>query len=94
MRESSVENEADLQNKIDDLKQQSDDVAKMGVDKLSHLEKAVPLSKLFTATHEELNTWLDEVEPALIELEVMSINEEQVKKQQDQLKVSRNNQYI
>ena len=87
IREGSMDDEGALNSKMDALKQKSDTVAKMGADRLVQLEQAMPLSKTFVEAHQDLLNWFKEVEPAIAELEVMSINQETVKKQQDSVKV-------
>lgn len=83
-----MDDEGSFNNKMDALKQKSDVVAKLGSDRLLQLEQAMPLSKTFLESHQDLLTWFQEVEPAIAELEVMSINQDTVKKQQDRVKVS------
>jgi len=51
------------------------------------LEQAIPLSRQFHDAHGDLLTWFAEVEPAISQLQVMSINQDTVKKQQDSVKV-------
>lgn len=45
------------------------------------------MAKAFYDTHQDLATWFDEVNPILTGLDVMSIDADHVKKQQDQVKV-------
>lgn len=87
LREGSMEDEGAFNSKMETLKQKSDAVAKMGADRLVQLEQAMPLSKTFVEAHQDLLNWFKEVEPAIAELEVMSINQDTVKKQQDSVKV-------
>ena len=89
LREGSVDDEGAFNDKMDTLKQQSDAVSKLSSDRMVQLEQAMPLSKTFLEAHQDLLAWFSEVEPAVAELEVMSINQDQVKKQQDKVKVSR-----
>ncbi|XP_041359578.1 microtubule-actin cross-linking factor 1, isoforms 1/2/3/5-like isoform X9 [Gigantopelta aegis] len=86
MRENSLENETPIREKMDALKQKADAVSRMSNDRLGKLEQALPLAKHFADTHEDLVSWLEEMEPALAELEVMTINADQVKKQQERIK--------
>ena len=83
-----MDDEGAFNDKMDTLKQQSDAVAKLSSDRMVQLEQAMPLSKTFLEAHQDLLSWFTEVEPAIAELEVMSINQETVKKQQDKVKVS------
>lgn len=89
LREGSMDDDGAFSDKMDTLKQQSDAVAKLCSDRMVQLEQAMPLSKTFLEAHQDLLAWFSEVEPAIAELEVLSINQEQVKKQQDKVKVSR-----
>ena len=89
LRESSMDDEGAFNDKMDTLKQQSDAVAKLCSDRMVQLEQAMPLSKTFLEAHQDLLAWFTEVEPAIAELEVMSINQDTVKKQQDKVKVSK-----
>ena len=88
IREGSMDDDGSFNNKMEALKQKSDAVAKLGSDRLVQLEQAMPLSRTFVETHQDLLKWFQEVEPAIAELEVMSINQDTVKKQQDRVKVS------
>ena len=88
LREGSMDDEGAFNDKMDTLKQQSDAVAKLSSDRMVQLEQAMPLSKTFLEAHQDLLSWFTEVEPAIAELEVMSINQDTVKKQQDKVKVS------
>ncbi|KAH3698997.1 hypothetical protein DPMN_073943 [Dreissena polymorpha] len=72
---------------MEQLKQQSDTVAKLGTDRLVQLEQALPMSRTFKDAHQDLVKWFQEVEPIIAELAVMSINQDTVKKQQDKIKV-------
>ena len=88
IREGSMDDESDFADKMENLKQKSDAVAKHGSDRLVQLEQAMPLSKTFLEAHQDLLKWFEEVDPAIAELEVMSINQDTVKKQQDKVKVN------
>ena len=90
LRESSLEDDPRLRERVDTLKHTVDAVTKLGADRLTLLEQAQPLAKHFQATHLDLLKWFDEVEPELKELEVLSIDADQVKKQQDRIKVGLN----
>ncbi|OWF34915.1 Dystonin [Mizuhopecten yessoensis] len=87
LRESSLEDDPRLRERVETLKQAVDAITKLGTDRLCLLEQAQPLAKHFTATHQDLLDWFSEAEPALRELEVMSIDVDEVKKQQDSIKV-------
>lgn len=87
LRESSFEDDPQLRERVEQLKQKVDAVGRLGVDRLSHLEQTLPLAKAFFDTHQDLATWFAEVDPTLAALDVMSIDADHVKKQQDQVKV-------
>lgn len=59
----------------------------MGQEKQRTLEQAHPLAKHFWETNKELSDWLEEAAVIVADLKVMSIDAEQVKKQQEQIKV-------
>ncbi|KAH9493139.1 hypothetical protein Btru_022452 [Bulinus truncatus] len=86
LRESSLEEENAIREKIDLLRSKSDALGSMTAERLSELEQALPLAKSFHETHEDLATWLTEVEPVLAELEVLTVDATQVKKQQESIK--------
>lgn len=87
LRESSFEDDPQLRERVEHLKQKVDAVGKLGVDRLSQLEQTLPLAKAFYDTHQDLITWFAEVNPTLAELDIMSIDADHVKRQQDQVKV-------
>ncbi len=87
MRENSVEEEPAIREKMDLLKQRSDGLSRMSNDRLTQLEQALPLAKHFADTHTDLTAWMDEIQPTMDELEKPSIDMEQVKKQQEMVKV-------
>lgn len=87
MRESSLEDDPRLREAVEDLKNKSDLVWKMGQEKQRTLEQAHPLAKHFWETKKELSDWLEEAAVIVADLKVMSIDAEQVKKQQEQIKV-------
>lgn len=88
LRENSLDEEPVIREKMDTLKLQMDAVMKINTDRLSQLEQALPLAKHFHDTHNQLQTWFEELEPTLAELEVIPINAEQLKRQQERAKVS------
>lgn len=88
LRESTLEDDPRLRERVETLKQAVDSITKLGTDRLSMLEQAQPLAKHFTATHQDLLDWFSEAEPALKELESLSIDVDEVKRQQDRIKVS------
>ena len=87
-RESgSLDEDPVIKDKMDDLKHHSDNLTKMSADRLSILEQALPLAKDFTETHEDLMEWLDDTERDVVKQEPPALNTEQIKQQQDMVKV-------
>uniref|UniRef100_A0A0B7BLJ0 Dystonin n=2 Tax=Arion vulgaris TaxID=1028688 RepID=A0A0B7BLJ0_9EUPU len=86
LRDSNQNDVAAIQEKIDKLKNKSQMVTSLTAERLSDLEQALPLAKSFSDTHDNLITWLDEVEPALAELEVTTVDANEVRKQHDSIK--------
>ena len=72
---------------MDELKHEADVVSKLSADKLSILEQAVPLAAHLSETHSDLLTWFDEIETDMKAPETPAINSEQIKEQQDVMKV-------
>ena len=87
LRESSLEDDPRLRETVPLLKQKADEVTKLGTDRLSQLEQAQPLAKHFNDTHQDIVDWFTEISPIMAQLEVLSIDADQVKKQQDNVKV-------
>lgn len=87
LREHTLEEEPQIRDKLDNLRHVSDHVAKMSTERQSLLEQALPLATHFQETHVELVGWLREIEPALNDLYFTPINPDQVKKQQETIKV-------
>lgn len=86
-RESScIDDDPVIRDKMDDLKQRGDTVAKMSGDRLSNLEQAQPLAAHFHETHEDLLEWFDEAEKQIDEQDAPAITTEQLKEQQDATK--------
>ena len=88
---SSIDDDPVIRDKMDELKQQGDAVAKLSADRLSTLEQALPLAQHFQDTHEELQKWFDVVEREIEEQDPPAINTEQLKEQQDAAKVLKQN---
>ena len=63
-------------------------VWKMSCDRLHLLEEAVPMVQHFHEHHADIGTWLDEISNEVTSLGSSYDNPEQIKKQQDSLKVS------
>ncbi|XP_035224503.1 microtubule-actin cross-linking factor 1-like isoform X1 [Stegodyphus dumicola] len=86
MRESSSEDLSFIHEKIETLKNQSNNVSLLCQERLSALEQAVPLAQHFFETHTDLGQWLDEAESEAELLEAPALNSHQIKKQQDRNK--------
>jgi hypothetical protein len=87
-RESTTEEDPVLKDKMDELKTQADTVAKLSADRLSVLEQTLPLAVHFQETHDDLEQWLDTMESeALEQPEQPAINADQIKEQQDHVKL-------
>ena len=86
-RQSTQDDDTFVQDKIDGLKNQTDNVAKQSAERMSLLEQAVPLAQHFSETHEELLTWFKDVEKEVELLQDPAVNTEAIKNQQDELKV-------
>ena len=87
-RESSSEDDVLIKEKMDELKQQSDNISKLSADRLSNIEQAMPLAQHFQETHSDLLTWFAESEPLMSQLDASAITTEQIKEQQDDVRVS------
>ena len=78
-RESSIDEDPLIQEKLDALKQGGDSLAKLSADRLSTLEQAVPLSAHFNETHSELLTWFTEMDQEITALDEPALNTEEIK---------------
>lgn len=87
LSDSAMEDNSAIRNKMDELKQWVDTVSGSANERQSLLEQAVPFARHFHEAHTELVVWLDDVEPVLSELDVLSVDADQVKKQQEKAKV-------
>ncbi|CAL1283110.1 unnamed protein product [Larinioides sclopetarius] len=86
MRESSSNDQAEVRDKADELKDVANNVASLCADRLSSLEQALPLAEHFFETHADLCQWLDDIETEAELLETPALNAHQIKKQQDRNK--------
>ncbi|KAF8783432.1 Dystonin like protein [Argiope bruennichi] len=86
MRESSANDQAEVRDKADELKDVANNVATLCGDRLSSLEQALPLAEHFFETHADLCQWLDDIETEAELLETPALNAHQIKKQQDRNK--------
>ena len=90
-RESSMDDDPVIKDKMDELKMASDQVAALSADRLSILEQAVPLAAHFHDTHDDLQKWFVEAEEEVRQLDTPTVNAEQIKQQQDNVKVLKQN---
>ena len=89
LRETTSEEADDIKNKLDTIRNQADLVCKLSNERLALLEEALPLASHFSETHADLQSWLGEIEAEIDSLDVPADgNVEQIKKQQDNAKVS------
>lgn len=91
LRENSLEDEAFIREKMDALKQGSDATSKLSSDRLGLLEQACPLATHFHDTHEDLAKWFAHTEDQIAAQNVPAFNTEEIKKQQDSVRVSMKN---
>ena len=87
-RESSSEEDPVIKGKLDELKAQTDTVIKSSADRLSLLEQAAPLAAHFHETHSDLLLGFNEIEGEVRLHDTPAINTEQIKDQQDAIRVS------
>lgn len=87
LRDSSLNDDGSINKKIDQLKNKADAIGAKAAERLGELEQTLPLATSFHETHSELVTWLDEIEPVLDELEVVTVDTQEVKRQQETMKV-------
>jgi len=85
---SSLDSDPVLHDKMDDLKRQGDSCAKLSADRLSVLEQALPLTSDFNEANDELSTCLDKLEDDIRQPEPPTVTAEQIREQQEQVKVS------
>ena len=93
-RESSSEEDPIIKEKLDDLKTQADAVTKSSADRLSLLEQAAPLAAHFHETHSDLLQGFNEIEEAMRAQDTPALSAEQLKDQQDAVKVCARNYYL
>ena len=78
-RESSIDEDPMIQEKLDAMKQSGDSLAKLSADRLSTLEQAMPLSAHFNETHSELLTWFTDMDQEISELDEPALSTEEIK---------------
>lgn len=86
MRESNGNDQAEVRDKADELKDVANSVSTLCADRLAALEQALPLAEHFFETHADLCQWLDDIEAEAELLETPALNAHQIKKQQDKNK--------
>lgn len=87
-RESSMEEDPVITDKLKELRQNADSVCKLSTDRLSVLEQVLPLAIHFHDAHADLVKWMSDIEEQVIEQQqTQAINVEQIKEQQDVVKV-------
>jgi len=74
---------------MDDLQRQSNGCAKLSADRLSVLEQAMPLTADFLDANDELSTCLDKLEDDIRQPEPAAVTAEQIREQQENVKVCR-----
>ena len=87
LRDSSMDEETDVREKMEALRGKTDAVTVATGERLGSLEQALPLARSFNDTHSELDSWLGEVEPQLAQLSTLTVDADQVKRQQEAVKV-------
>ncbi len=86
-RESSMEEDPIVKDKVDEMQQRANAVAKLASDRLSLLEQAVPLAAHFAETHDTLLDWFQDIEGQMVEQHGSAIKADQIKAMQDEVKV-------
>lgn len=88
LRETTNEQTDEIKNRLESIRTQADIVCQLSDDRLHQLEAAVPLASHFSENHGELSAWLDEMEAELQAQGPAGDDLDQIRKQQDSLKVS------
>ncbi len=84
LRESAQTSETEqVKEKMDDLKETMETVIKLSSDRLNILEQALPLAEHFYETHNELTTWLDDIEREVMNQLNPGMRPDQIAKQQE-----------
>lgn len=84
---SSLDSDPILHDQMDSLQRQSNSCAKLSSDRLCCLEQAVPLAADFQETQDGLTACLDKLEADVYQQEQPAVSSEQIREQQDRLKV-------
>ena len=77
-----------LDDRLKQLKQKYDALTTASADRVEVLEEALPLALSFNETHEELTTWLNDLESELKALRPPGLDVEEIKKEVDTNRVS------
>ena len=84
LRESAETKDTEVvKEKMEDLKETMETVIKLSADRLELLEQALPLSIHFYETHNELISWLDEMERETMNQMKPGMRPDQIAKQQE-----------
>lgn len=87
LRETTNAQTDEIKNRLDSIRTQADIVCQLSAERLHQLEAALPLASHFGENQVEIGAWLDEMEAELKAQGTPGDNLEQIKKQQDNLKV-------
>ena len=82
-----MEEDPEIKDKLDELKQCGEGTAKISADRLSLLEQAGPLAAHLHETHSDLEQWFRQAEDDIMKQDAPALNTEQIKQQQDITKV-------
>uniref|UniRef100_A0A0L8H113 GAR domain-containing protein n=1 Tax=Octopus bimaculoides TaxID=37653 RepID=A0A0L8H113_OCTBM len=88
LRETTNTQTEAIKSRLDSIQTQADIVCQLSLDRLQHLESALPLASHFSENQAEISAWLEEMEAELKTQNTSGENLDQVKKQLDNLKVT------
>lgn len=74
--------------KVEELQQLADSVCRLSADRLSWLEQALPLANHFNETHQDLKTWLADLDKELDKQDIGQMTVDQMNDEQQRLRVS------
>ena len=85
LRRESGDEDPLMTTKSETLAAASDSASKMAAERLASLEQALPLSEHFHATHADIETWFEDIEADVTNLErAPALDGEQIKEQQEE----------
>jgi hypothetical protein len=88
LREVTSGDVDELSYKLEAIRSQAEVVSELSAARLVALEEALPLASHFTATHDDLHAWLNEIEADIEAIDIVPGSTfDQIKKQQDLAKV-------